>query len=342
MSSFPLWLFTGPEIGQKNDAVEEHRRKARSLGQTDEYTFYANDARVADIISLLQNGSLFAASRFIVLHCAEQIKLKADIDLIAQWAQEEAKQGSGGSSFLILESDETSVDKKLENIVPKQNRVIFWELFESQKSKWLENWFAKAGFSIDRDAVDTILDLVENNTEALRTECSRFLSCFEKNHRITADDVDAVLSRNRQESVFTLFAALCDASQSDERRLEDALTILRYLRSSKESSSVQLLAGLAYCFRKLGLWHRIHAEGGISDFDLKTKGFASKKMQSQYASAARLWDRSAAAACLARIARTDSTIRRNGKAGEEAELELMLYSLACKKGRVVESAEKAG
>ena len=72
MSAFPLWLFTGPEIGQKNDTVEEHRRNARSrFGQIDEYTFYANDARIADIISLLQNGSLFATSRFIVLHCAE-------------------------------------------------------------------------------------------------------------------------------------------------------------------------------------------------------------------------------------------------------------------------------
>ena len=71
MSAFPLWLFTGPELGQKNDTIEEYRRKARSLGQTDEYTFYANDARIADIISLLQNGSLFATSRFIVLHCAE-------------------------------------------------------------------------------------------------------------------------------------------------------------------------------------------------------------------------------------------------------------------------------
>jgi len=69
MSTAPLWLFTGPELGQRRDSIEQLRQKAKKLfGQTDEYRFYANDSRIADIVSLLQNESLFASARFIVLH----------------------------------------------------------------------------------------------------------------------------------------------------------------------------------------------------------------------------------------------------------------------------------
>lgn len=337
MPSAPIWLFTGPELGQRKDTVEQYREKAcKTFGQTDEYTFYAGETRIADVISLLQNASLFAAARFVVLRSAEQIKLKADIELIASWAAETAKQKqTDDGAWLILESDEISVDKKLENIVPKENRIIFWEMFEDQKNRWVENLLKKQGFSADPDAVDTILDLVENNTEALRTECSRFSLCFEKNHRITTEDVEAVLTRSRQESAFTLFAALCGQEAAPER-LSAALAILQYIRHSKESSSVQLIAGLTYCFRKLKVWHNLQKEGKTGDFDLKINGFAGKKMQSQYRSAARIWNLFETSACLAQLSRTDMNIRKTGKSTEDTELQLMLYSLVVHKGRQTE------
>ena len=328
----PLWLFTGPELGQKKETVSQYREKARSLfGQIDEHLFYAGESRIADIISLLQNASLFAAARFVVLRSAEQIKLKADIELIASWADESAKQNNN-ASWLILESDEISVDKKLENLVPKQNRIIFWEMFEDQKERWLENLLQKAGFTVDADAVDAILNSVENNTEALKSECSRFALCFEKNHRITVEDVEAVLTHSRRESPFTLFAALC-TDRGEAARLGDALAVLQYIRHSKESSAVQLIAGLTYCFRKLGLWHSLQKSGKTAPFDLKINGFSGAKMQNQYRSAARLWNAFDTTACLAALARTDMNIRRTGKNTEEAELELLLYNLVVHKGQ---------
>ena len=334
MSTAPLWLFTGPELGQRRDSIEQLRQKARKLfGQTDEYRFYANDSRIADIVSLLQNESLFASARFIVLHNSEDIKLKADIDMLADWAAQAAKQGEQGGAWLILDSDEISVDKKLENIVTKANRHIFWELFENQKTAWLQNWFSKEGFTIDSDACDAILDLVENNTETLKSECSRFLLCFDKSRletkpHISVADVDAVLTRDRQESPFTLFAALCNTAKNAAQRLTDALSILQHIRRSKESSAVQLIAGLTYCFRKLRIYQRLAKNGSINDFELKTNGFTSKRLQSQYGQAGKLWNSTDTLACLALLSRTDMNIRRSGSGTEDTELQLMLYKLS--------------
>ena len=109
----PLYLFTGPEAGERNDAILELRVQARKrVGMLDEYTFYAAETRVSDIMSLLLNESLFAAARFIVVKGAEQIKRKEDIALIESWVN-----GAGintCSSILILVSEDISCDKKLE------------------------------------------------------------------------------------------------------------------------------------------------------------------------------------------------------------------------------------
>ncbi len=332
----PLWLYAGPEIGNKNDEIKKLQSQAKKqLGDIDEDVFYANETSISEILSLLQNGSLFSQGRLVILRSAEVIKKKEDIAILADWAKAcEKKSASENTSWLIMTSDELSVDKKLENIVPKENKKVFWEMFENQKSDWLKNWFSKEGFSIDADAIDTILDLVENNTETLRSECSRFPLCFDKGHRISVDDVDTVLSHNREESPFTLFASMCDRDKSPEERLSASLLILQHIRNSKESSYVQLIAALSHCFRRLKVWHLLHEENSYpSDFDLKIKGFASKKMQQQYSAASKLWSKKETVLCLSMLSQTDMKIRTTGNMIEEITLQELLYSLVLKKGR---------
>jgi DNA polymerase-3 subunit delta len=65
------------------------------------------------------------------------------------------------------------VDKRIERLVPKENKVIFWELFESQKQGWVNNFFRARGLSVEPEAVDFLLDMVENNTRELQAICER-------------------------------------------------------------------------------------------------------------------------------------------------------------------------
>ncbi len=335
--NIPLWLFLGPEVGNKNDEIKKLCSRAKSeLGEIDEDYFYAHETSVPELLGLLQNGSLFSAGRFVVFRGAESIKKKEDIAMLTDWAHSLAEKKSQNDSFswLILVSDESSVDKKLEAIIPKQNKKIFWEMFENQKNEWLKNWFDKEGFFIEADAIDTILELIENNTETLRNECSRFSLCLEKGHRICVEDVETILSHSREESPFTLFASLCDTDKNTEERFSSALSILQHIRNSKESSYFQLIAALSHCFRRLKVWHVLHTEKPYpSDLDLKIKGFSSKKMQGQYASAAKIWSIKETILCLSMLSQTDMIIRTTGNMVEEIVLQELLYSLIVKKGR---------
>jgi DNA polymerase-3 subunit delta len=259
----------------------------------------------------------------VVFRNAECLKDKGDIALIARWGAKKS------ASTLILSSEETKVDKKLEDAVAKENRKIFWELFENQKEGWVRNFFREAKYTLEEGAIDTILSLVDNNTASLRAECSRFFLCFEAGHRVTAQDAENVLAHNRQESAFTLFDALCDPEKHPPARLEQGALVLERFRSGKESSGVLLLAGLSWCFRKLLDWHRLSETGRTSDsFELKKGGFSSPKAQAQYRNAARVWSPGAALGALALIARTDMELRGGLQALESTVLAMLVYKLA--------------
>ena len=331
MTDAEVYLFTGPELGEKKEAIEKIKAAAQKKnGSLDEYTYYAGDERIQDVVAQLQNVSLFDQALFITVRNAEQIKLKADIESLLSWINGGAKESA---NTLVLTSDENSIERKIESAVPSSHKKIFWEMFENRKTQWLQDYFRKNGFVITPDAIDQILEMVENNTEALKAECGRFFYCFEKGHSITADDVDKILSHNREENAFTLFEAMADISKSPVQRLESSLGILQKIKmASGEGITANLIAGLGYCFRMLRTWHTMHEKGAVpGDTQLKAAGF-SKKNQEKYRAAARIWTSGATASILALLASSDMASRENGNGLEETRLVLMLHSIILKNG----------
>lgn len=213
-------------------------------------------------------------------------------------------------------------------------------MFEDRKVPWLINLFRKNGYRISEEAAEDILDMIENNTQALRSECARFFLLFPKSHEITPQDVEAVLSHNRAESAFTLFAAMA-SSESASRRLELSLDVLQKIRLSKDSSPVMILAGLASCFRRLALWHALASSGQIDDFTLKTHGFSSKKAKAQYSRASSIWTAGQTAAILAGISAADMEIRSSGTLFEDVLLQRVIYETVVKKGASCAAYESA-
>jgi DNA polymerase-3 subunit delta len=329
MSEPSLYLFTGPEFGERNDAVDKIKKATKKkYGESDEYLFYAQETSVSEVVGILQSGSLFASASCIVFRGAELIKKKDDIELLASWVKNSVE-----SSILILVSDEISVDSKLEKIVPKANKRIFWEMFEDRKIPWISDFFTKNGYSIEPDAAQTILDLVENNTQSLKAECSRFFLCFPTGTRLNVENVESVIAHNRGETAFTLFNTMSDKNLSVQKRFENSLGILQKIRLSKDSSAVMIIAGLSSCFRRLTVWQNLHENGSSpDDFTLKISGFSSKSAKTQYSSAATIWSAGQVAAIMALLSQADMNIRSSGTAFEDTQLFLLIYSIIVKKG----------
>lgn len=325
----PVYLYTGPEAGEKNDAVQNIKNSLKKkYGQTEEHLFYASESPPREYLAILQNENLFSDATCVLVKNAESIKKADEIELLAEWISSAKSE----SNILILVSDEYSVSAKLDKAIPPANKKIFWELSESRRADWIRSYFSKNSFTIDEDAVNAILEMFESNTETLKNECRRFIVLFEKGHNITTDDVDSVLSSSREENAFTLFDAMSDFTSLPEEKLERALEIFQRIRLSKENQPVLILAGLSSCFRKLVVYHRLLQDGMTDDFNLKKNGFSSKKMKSQYARAAKTWTQGQCHAILASIGQTDMKIRSGGTLLEEIHLQQLIYEIVVKKG----------
>ena len=319
-----IFLYTGPEFGKRNEAVEAVRTAhKKKFGVIDEHSFYLLETPLNEVMTILQSGTLFSDGVFIVCRNAELIKKKEEIKMISDWLENPEP-----SAILVLVSDEISVDSKLEKLIPPANRKKFWEMFESDKLPWVTSYFSKNGYRIQQGAAKLILELIENNTQSLAAECSRFFVLFPKDHEITETDVDSVLTHSREENAFSLFRELANSADPAPVRLEKGLQILQKIRLSKENSSVMIIAGLASCFRKLQDWHK-RGEQAIPQ----------QMLQKQYRSAAKVWTMGQSAAILAELASTDMEIRSGGSQMEDILLQKMLYEIVIKNGAQLSSYE---
>lgn len=323
-----VWLFMGPELGERNASVENiSKALLKKYGDIENYTMYADESSMGEVVSLLQNASLFSPAKLVILKSAELIKKKEELELLASWILSTSKSETQSNSFLILISDETSISKKITDAVPKAQQKIFWEMFENKKHEWIRNFFFKENLKIENDAIEELLELVENNTEALKTACSSLSLFLQKGSTITHTEIENYFAHTKEESPFTLFDSL---TYND---LESALGIAQKLMLSKNSSPIQIIAGLTYCFRRLNDWHNLHSENSyLDDFALKRAGFTSKLAIAQYTRASKIWHNSACKKIISLLAQTDLKLRSLGVSMQENIMQICLYEIIAKKG----------
>lgn len=323
----PIYLFTGPEIGERNIAIAKVKEAlTKQYGALDLHNIYAGLTTIPQVLSILQTGSLFNNAICVTLNNAHEITKKDEIEIIANWA----KSSMSFPSFLILTSDEISINKSLENVVPKAQKQIFWELFENKKREWISRFFAKEKMRITEGAIDSILEMVENNTEMLKTACSHLVLFFDEGKNIEEEDIETLLSHTKEETPFSLFDAISHLN------LSQSLTIAEKLMQIKNTSPIQIIAGLTFCFRRLSDWHSvIKANNGFSELAVKTKGFTSKTAIEQYKRAGKNFSMKDTERILSLLNNIDFEMRLTGTNFQNLLLGHLIYLIVAKRGKMV-------
>jgi len=322
MAKGTCYLYLGSELGERQDAIAALRADLtqKTGSPPEEHRFYAGEDPVSDMVSLLRNGSLFSDARLVLIKNADLIKKKEDTELLAAYLAAPQED-----TVLVLISEANSVDKRLEAAIPKEAKRVFWELFENRKTEWIASFFRREGYPISAEGIEAILELVENNTDALRRECSHLILFQKKGTPITADLVETYLSHTRAESAFTLFSRIAEGD------LTRGIETLHTLLAAKEAPQA-ILAGLTWCFRKLYDYLVLSAAGTPGDFELRKIGLASPKARRDYAQAARRLDTAAVRHCLALTADFDILFRSLGSSVEDLLMDLYVYQVIARNG----------
>lgn len=318
-----IHLLLGPETGEKGNHLKMIRKALREEFKADPeiYRFYPFETLNGEIFTALHNNSLFSEHRLVLLSQAEDLQAAQIKDLV-----EYVKQPSDSATLVII-SSETYISNKISSAVPKNNTRIFWEMFDNQKPQWVRNLFSKEGFAITGDAVDILLELVDNNTQELRTSALQLMQFMtsEGKDTVTEEDVEQYIEHTRQESVFSLFEQIALGDY------EHALDVLHTLIRSGEGDAVPLLAGLLWQFRRLASLNELLAMGLRWDEatkEVKVMGKSSaikrKKDQMLYTEAVKRYPVDACHAIIARIGEYDIKTREMGGDWQPVLLEQLI------------------
>jgi DNA polymerase-3 subunit delta len=319
-----LYLLLGPEEGEKDSFVERLiRRISKTIGQAPEiHRFYSFDSEVPDVLAALRNGALFSPYRVALLRNVELLTKKNDLDQLSQYAAKPAPQ----STLVMLSEEIGRFDKRLEKLVPKENKVIFWELFENQKMGWILNFFKKRNIRINPQAATFLLEMVENNTKELKDICEKLSIFFGEGSEIGYADVEKILYHSKEENVFSLFDKIA------VRDLDASLEVLSKLLLSREADAVGLLAGVLLQVRRLKNLKTLLEKRFSYPEAFSQAKMASKRMQKVYARAAQRYSLQELQSIIQLIARFDYRVRSLGSVLHGNLLQLFLYYLIEKGG----------
>jgi DNA polymerase-3 subunit delta len=270
------YILAGPETGRRESFVKELIGSLASKdGQAPEYSrFYSGELPAEQLVGILQNASLFSSRRVIEYRNAETIVGKAAIDALDSYIKNPADD-----AVLLLVTETYSLPKPIEAAVGPAGKKMFWELRDSEKPAWIRERLARDRLSADDDAVETMLELVENETSALESACIVLAACFPEGTRLGADEIEAVLSKSRQEDAFSLFDRMAGGD------LPSALSVLDTLLADRQSEPAQILAALIWSFRKLERLQRGIASGMSAEDAFRREKIASKTGQRKFRAA---------------------------------------------------------
>jgi DNA polymerase III subunit delta len=318
-----IHLLLGPEQGEKSAHIERLVEIVRKHagGDPEVHNFYSFDTSVLDVVRVLRNGSLFYPHVVAVLNGVEEIKKKEETSALGDYIRRPAPNAT-----LILTSPAVRVDAAWAKAVPADARKTFWEMFENQKQAWVLNCFRRLGVTIETDAADLLLDMVENNTRDLRTAAERLCGFVGRGGTVSSGEIEQFLFHSKEESTFSLFDEIAEGT------LESALDICQTLMLSSDQNPTGILAGLVWQFKRLHAFSVLLDQRYSSDEAFTRLGIRSKRNQHTFNAAAKRYDRRSLESILARAVEYDALFRSIGPAQHRGLLQQFLFNVMVRRG----------
>ncbi|NCN06033.1 MAG: DNA polymerase III subunit delta [Spirochaetales bacterium] len=329
MSSPGVYLFLGPETGEKNQVTTDLLQEFRAThgGGVDEFTFYGFEDSIDKLVETARSGSLFSSGTFIIFRGIEQVRLGEKGGVFDRYLKTPSPD-----CLIVLQSDEVSTSKyptlkRLSELLPEKNKKIYWEMYESKRLGWITSYIRNRGGSMSPEAAELFLELVENNSQDMARECDKLLLLHGEGREITLEDIEHYIFHSKEENAYTIFGYLA------EKDLVRSLEGLQKVFSGGEGQGIPLMAGLVRQFRTLGALKSRIPRGMPSIDLLKTMGVTFKRSQGVYQAAFQKYSAGEVARVVRLAGKYEFALREFRGAWHQRLLELFMYQTVVRGGR---------
>ena len=341
-----VFLLLGPEEGEKIEFIKREKDKIRSqYPDFEDYVFFGGDEDGGGISSALSQSSLFSSYRFVVLKHYENVK-KTDESYAA--LDDFGSNPQDDCTLIVSSSDTSSINlpKSLVSCAGKENTIVFWEMFDNEKRRWIKETTAREGYRITEDAIDEILSSVDNNTQEMKNlmlSITNFLKIQKSEDKtISLDTIEAYSVRTKGENGYSLFRSI------GEGNLEKALLSVKSILLNDSREMIPALSVLATSFRRLeaclGMRDDRKSEKDIFDNVTFVSPYASRpgskrntgvsaREKDLYRKAMRLYSKEDVGRIITLLGRYDTIIKSASTDLLSLYAEKLIYTIIVGKGR---------
>ena len=232
----PVYLFYGTEKFLINFLIEETKKKFVNPGFESMNYIYMDGQKVnfSDIENANETLPFMAEKKVVIVEDYSVLMKKSREDDEAEERMTEYIKNPNTSSILIflLNTDKIDGRRKIFKALKKHAQVIeLNKLTGNEPSGWIEKHLREKGKKISRSGVEKIIEYTgyfdnEGDTDllSLKNEIKKLADYTGDRDTVTSEDIEAVITKSLQSSIFNLVDAIADKNLSKSvRNLENML-----------------------------------------------------------------------------------------------------------------------
>jgi DNA polymerase-3 subunit delta len=201
--------------------------------------YYGNECAGEEIVASAQTLPMFAEWRAVLVKNSDKLQAAA-LEVLAAYVQDPSP-----STCLVFQGEKIDQRKKFFTEIKKSGDLVeFKRLYENQLLPFIRNEAAEHGKKFQPAAAEMLICLSGNNLQELVSQIEKIVLFVGKRDVVEMDDVKAVVSDTKVDSVFEL------ANSLGEKNLEKALRNLHTLVHDGEAPLL-ILSMLGRHFRQL-------------------------------------------------------------------------------------------
>jgi DNA polymerase-3 subunit delta len=243
----PLLFMHGEEPFFLERALRDIVDKTVAAGDRDFnlQIFHGKDCRAADVLDAVRTLPVFCPTRLVIVRDAQDMPA-AELELFVPYLKDPVSE-----TILVFTGSKIDGRRKFYQVFKKVGALVeFKKLYDNQIPAFVKEQAGDVGFSFTEDALALFCKRVGTQLQEIHGELSKLRNYLGESKVAQADDVKAVVSDSRIDSVFDLSDAI------GKRNTAEALRLLHRLLA-EGVAPLLILAMISRHFRQLWKAHEL-------------------------------------------------------------------------------------
>ncbi|MDP3786428.1 MAG: DNA polymerase III subunit delta [Candidatus Omnitrophota bacterium] len=212
----PIYVFLGRENALKEEALTDLKREVLSGADADlNYTlFYADQIEPREFQDAVNTQPFLSPKRFVVIKDIEQLPEPVQ-DSITNYCKNPSEK-----TVLVMTSDlePKDIGPRKGDFFSSISRYATTQVFERLKEDKLIHYLKERAASnkktISDEAISLLMEKLGDDLANIKGAIEELVTYVGARHNIEKDDVEALIGKSLEETVFTLTGAVCRGQAS--------------------------------------------------------------------------------------------------------------------------------